>query len=95
MRDYELIFIVHPDLDETAVNELVTKVQGWMTDAGGTVTQVDLWGKRKLAYTIRKQKDGQYVLIRAQLKPETCTVIERNLRLTEPVLRFLLSYVEG
>lgn len=90
MRDYELVFIAHPDLDETALTELVNKVKGWITDGGGTVANVDVWGKRRLAYTIRKQKDGQYVMIRADIKPEFCATLERNLRLAEPVLRYML-----
>ena len=65
MRDYELIYIVHPELDETAVKELTTKIQGWITDAGGSISKLDFWGKRRLAYPIRKQIEGQYVFIRA------------------------------
>ena len=94
MRDYELVFIVHPDLDENAFRELVEKVRGWITDAGGEVTKVDFWGKRKLAYTIRKQKEGQYVLFKTQMAPEFSAQLERNLRFQEPVLRFLITSVE-
>lgn len=93
MRNYELMFIVHPDLDETAMSETVEKVSGWITGSGGTVTKVDLWGKRQLAYPIRKQKDGQYVLIQAQMEPTFGAELERNLRFQEPVMRFLLTKV--
>ena len=91
MRAYELIFIVHPDLDDSAIKELVDRVKGWITDAGGQVAKVDLWGKRKLAYRLRKQSEGQYVLMKTQMAPSFCTQLERNLRLQEPVLRFLLA----
>ena len=94
MRDYELIFIVHPDLDETSLKDVVEKVKGWITEAGGTISKTDFWGKKKLAYAIRKQKEGQYVLIRAQMDPSVGATIERNLRFTEPVLRFLLTVIE-
>mgnify|MGYP001075557614 CR=1 FL=1 len=94
MREYEIVFIVHPDLEETAFNEIVERVQGWITEAGGAITKVDLWGKRKLAYLIRKQKEGQYVLIKAQIDPKACVQIERNLRMLEPVIRFLLTNLE-
>ena len=94
MREYELVFIVHPELDETALKGVVEKVSGWITEAGGIVSKVDLWGKRKLAYSIRKQKEGQYVLIRAQMEPTFGTTLERNLRFLEPVMRFLLTGVE-
>ena len=91
MRAYELVFIVHPDLDDSALKELVDRVKGWITDAGGQVAKVDLWGKRKLAYRLRKQSEGQYVLMKTQLAPLFCIQLERNLRLQEPVLRFLLA----
>jgi small subunit ribosomal protein S6 len=94
MRDYELIFIVHPDLDDTAMNDIVEKVKGWITEAGGTIAKVDLWGKRKMAYAIRKQRDGQYVMIKAQMDPSFGVTLERNLRFSEPVLRFMLSTMD-
>ncbi|MCK4898600.1 MAG: 30S ribosomal protein S6, partial [Anaerolineales bacterium] len=54
MRSYELMFIVHPELDESDFNEVVDKVKGWITDSGGQVDNLDLWGKRRLAYPIQK-----------------------------------------
>jgi small subunit ribosomal protein S6 len=94
MREYELIYIVHPELDETAVKDLTGKVQGWITDAGGSITKVDFWGKRRLAYPIRKQSEGQYVFIRAKMPPALGATLERNLRFTEPVMRFLLTVID-
>lgn len=94
MREYELVFIVHPDLDDPALKEVVEKVSGWITESGGSVLKIDLWGKRKLAYSIRKQKEGQYVLLKTQMEPTFGATLERNLRFLEPVLRFLLVSVE-
>jgi small subunit ribosomal protein S6 len=94
VREYELVFIVHPDLEEAAFNELVERVQGWITDAGGSLTKVDVWGKRKLAYEIKKQHEGQYVLMRAQMNPEFSAELERNFRYLEPVMRFLITSAE-
>ena len=91
MRDYELIFIVHPDLDETAFNDIVERVQGWITEAGGEITKVDLWGQRKLAYPIRKQTEGQYVLIETRMEPTENAELERNLGLLEPIMRYLIA----
>ncbi len=91
MKNYELVFIVHPDLDENAFKELVEKVKGWIVEAGGQVTKIDLWGKRRLAYLIRKQREGQYVLMHASMPASACSGLERNLRFQEPVLRFLLT----
>ena len=94
MREYELVFIVHPDLDDTALKEVIEKVSGWITDAGGSVSKIDLWGKRRMAYAIRKQKEGQYVLLKTQMEPTFGATLERNLRFLEPVMRFLLISVD-
>jgi small subunit ribosomal protein S6 len=94
MRNYEVVFIANPDLDETALNGLVDRVKGWITDGGGTVTKVDLWGKRRLTYIIRKQREGQYVFITAEMAPSFAIEIERNLRLVETVMRFLITVSE-
>jgi len=93
MREYELVFIIHPDLDETATNDIVDRVKGWITEAGGTVDKVDLWGKRKLAYPIRKQNEGQYFLFNIHVAPTFVVELERNLRFLEPIMRFLVTSV--
>jgi len=94
MREYELIFIVHPDLEEAATNEVVERVQGWITEAGGKINKVDHWGKRRLAYPIRKQNEGQYFFLLVEMNPISVADIERSLRLLEPVMRFLITAVE-
>jgi len=94
MREYELVFIVHPDLDDLAFKDIVEKVKSWITEAGGSVSKVDLWGKRKLAYSIRKQREGQYVLLKTQYIPSFGTQLEHNLRFLEPILRFLIVAVD-
>jgi small subunit ribosomal protein S6 len=93
MRNYELVCIVQPDLDETAFNETVERVKGWVTDAGGDISKVDVWGKRKLAYLIRKQREGQYVLFNLSLPAEATNDLERNIRFLEPVMRHMLTAV--
>lgn len=90
MRDYELVFIVHPEMDETAVNGVIDRVKGWITEAGGTIEKVDIWGRRRLAYEIRKQREGTYVLVKSQMPASYTTELERNLRFQESVLRFLV-----
>lgn len=94
MRDYEVVFIVHPDLDENAMKGVIEKVQTWITDSGGSIVKTDNWGKRRLAYVIRKQREGQYVFIQAQMAPTFTNELERNLRFLEPVMRFLITVVE-
>ena len=95
MRNYEVVLIVNPDLDETALNGVVDRVKAWITDSGGSVEKVDLWGKRRMAYLIRKQREGQYVLLTSQFAPSFTSELERNLRFLEPVLRFLITVVES
>lgn len=90
MRDYEVIFIAHPELDETALAGVIEKVKAWVTDAGGTVAKVDLWGKKRMTYMIRKQRDGQYVFMQLNMAPSFSGELERNLRFLEPVMRFLI-----
>jgi small subunit ribosomal protein S6 len=93
MREYELVFIVHPDLDENATNDTVERVKGWITEAGGSIDKEDPWGKRKLAYPIRKQNNGQYFLLTIQVAPSFVTELERNLRFLEPIMRFMVTSV--
>lgn len=88
MRAYELVIIIQPELDETAVKGIIEKVQGWITEAGGSITKIDNWGKRRMAYAINKRRDGQYVLFELQMPPTFSAELERNLRFLEPVMRF-------
>lgn len=94
MRHYEIIYIAHPELDEAAFKELNERVAGWITDAGGTLTKANIWGKKQLAYPIRKKIEGNYVYLEADLNPEICATVERNFNLVESVLRFLITKVE-
>lgn len=91
MRNYEVAFIVHPDLEESAFEEVLDKVKGWISEAGGRVSDVDLWGKRKMAYEIRKQTEGQYVFMQTEMEPESTAELERNLNLQEPIMRFMIT----
>jgi small subunit ribosomal protein S6 len=93
MRNYELVFIIHPDLDENALTAAIDKVKGWIVEAGGSISKVDIWGRRRMAYAIRKQREGQYVLLQAEFNPTFSSELERNLRFLEPVIRFLLVSV--
>jgi small subunit ribosomal protein S6 len=93
MRKYELVCIIQPELDETAFKGVVDRVSGWITEAGGSVDKVDVWGRRRMAYQIRKQREGQYVLLNLTLDPKSTSELERNIRYLEPVLRHMLSAV--
>jgi small subunit ribosomal protein S6 len=94
MHKYELVCIIHPDLDETAFNSAIDKVKGWISDAGGTVDKLDVWGRKRLAYTVRKQREGQYVLLNVSLPPSATAGLDQNLRFLEPVIRYMITSVE-
>lgn len=94
MRKYEITYIVHPDLDADAFKQLNDQVQGWVKDSGGKVEKADVWGKRKLAYPVKKQTEGQYVLLHTDMEPAGCGQLERLFGLQESVLRFLIVAVD-
>lgn len=94
MRQYEVAYIVHPEQDETAFKETVDRIQGLIENGGGKVTKAEIVGKKRLAYEIRKQKEGQYVFLQTEMPPTFCVELERSLRLLEPVMRFMITQVE-
>ena len=93
MRKYELVCLIQPDLDEAAFNGVLDRVKGWVAESGGSVDKVDIWGKRKLAYTIRKHRESNYVLFNLSLETTATAGLEQNLRYTETVLRHMLTLV--
>ena len=93
MNKYELVLIAQPELDENAIIGVNEKIKGWVTEAGGTIDNVDIWGKRRMAYAIRKQREGLYVLTNISMPPAASAVLERNLRLTENIIRFMITVV--
>ena len=95
MRNYEIVFIIHPDLDEASFNDTVTRVKSWITEADGSITKEEIWGKKRMAYAIRKQREGQYVLLNAQLPPAFVSELERNFRITEPIMRYLVISLDN
>ncbi len=94
MRDYEVVYILQPDLEESALKGVMEKISGWITDSGGTVSKVDTWGKKHMAYAIRKQREGYYVLMNVKMAPSYARELERNLQFLEPVMRFLVTTAE-
>ena len=94
MRNYEFTFIIHPDVEDEGITGITEKVSQFITEGGGQVTNADHWGRRRLAYPIQKQKEGYYVLMQIQLDPKSLGELERKLKLTEEVIRYLLVRVE-
>lgn len=95
MRKYETIFILHPSLDEDAVKANVEKFKGVIENGGGTVENVDSWGKRKLAYEINKVGEGHYTLIDFSANTELPKELDRVFRITDGVIRHIIVKKEA
>ena len=95
MRKYETIFILHPSLDEEAVKANIEKFKGVIENGGGTVENVDFWGKRKLAYEIAKVNEGFYTLINFEANTELPKELDRVLRITDGVIRHIVVKQEN
>ncbi|HET9184192.1 MAG TPA: 30S ribosomal protein S6 [Candidatus Angelobacter sp.] len=88
-RSYEVMFIVRPDLLEEDMDKLISTLQNHATSAGAAVQNTEKMGKRRLAYDVKKFQDGQYVLFTLTADGKTIHELERRLRVTEPVLKFI------
>lgn len=94
MRKYETIFVAHPSLDEEAVNALIEKFKGVIEAGKGTVGNVDIWGKRRLAYEINKVNEGTYVLINFESDSELPMELGRIYRITDGIIRHIIVNLE-
>ena len=90
MRKYETIFIQHPSLDEEAVNANIEKFKGIIENGGGTIENVDFWGKRKLAYEIKKVNEGYYTLVNFTANSELPKELDRVFRITDGIIRHII-----
>lgn len=95
MREYESIFVLDPSVDDAQVDVELEKINEVMSKGDGEVTEVQKWGRRKLAYEIRKKKEGIYTLIRFRAGTETLTELERRYHLNESLLRHLTVLYEA
>ncbi len=94
MRNYQMVFIIHPEFDEDQAAGVIDDVKDLISRNDGKVTKVEPWGLRKLAYPIQKQHEGRYVLMELDLEPQKIKEIERVLKLMEPVIRQLIVRLE-
>lgn len=93
-RNYELLFIVSPELTEESLEALLNRVQNYLLEAGAAISEFRNWGTRRLAYTIKGFRDGRYYLARFAMPTSTIKDFERRLLLLEGVLRELIILVE-
>ena len=94
-RDYEMVLILNPELADDKLNASLENFNKLIADMGGTMSEVQQWGKRKLAYPIKKYSEGNYVLTRFQLQPAMSKDLEAKLFISEDVIRHLLVRLDS
>jgi small subunit ribosomal protein S6 len=94
VRSYEIIFILDPALADDGVEAAVVAAKGVLAKAGGEVAEVQKWGKKRLAYDIKKRREGHYVYFRAQAPGKAVAELERHLKIAEPVLKYITVLME-
>ena len=92
--NYEALYILDPALSEEAIAALVAKFKG-VVEANGTVSEIDEWGKRRLAYPINFKNEGYYVLLHMTAAPEFPRELERNLQISDQIMRYLVTRIEA
>ncbi len=90
LRDYELVLIISPEVQDEKFDSIIGNVSQLVTGKGGIISDVEQWGKRRLAYPIKHCEEGSYILSRFKLKPTLCKELEANLQISEEILRHLL-----
>jgi small subunit ribosomal protein S6 len=88
-RTYEIMFIVRPDVEETELDKLIETFSGYVTSGGGEIKSTEKMGRRRLAYTVQKFNDGFYILLIVAAPASLIAEIERRLRVSEPVIKFI------
>lgn len=89
MRKYEVMYIIRTDIEQEAVQSAIEKFQGIISN-GGEITKHDVMGKRRLAYEIDKFRDGVYVLVNFNATPEVVAELERIMKISDEVIRYLI-----
>lgn len=93
-RVYEILFIADPNLGEPEVDALTTTISGFAEKEGGKIQKVEKWGKKRLAYTIKKQREGSYVLLTVEGGAALVAEVERRIRVIDGVLKFITVRVD-
>ncbi len=93
LRLYDVLVIVDPRLTEEEVAQTTGRLQESLTGLGGEVVSVENWGKRRLSFELKKQREGSYVLLQVRAEPPIVREYERQLRLNESLLRFMTTRV--
>lgn len=91
LRDYEIVFILTPEANEGEVNAAIERVSAFITERGGSVSEREIWGLRRLAYPINKFMEGIYVLAKFTLDANDVLALDRSLNTSEDVIRHLVT----
>lgn len=94
MRGYELMYIIRPDLDEEQTNAVIEKYKGLLETQGATVQNVEKWGKRRLAYLVKDQMEGFYVIVTFRSEAPAVAELERVLKISDEVIKYLIIVQE-
>jgi small subunit ribosomal protein S6 len=89
-RDYELGFILNPEVNEEQTSAILTRISQVVTNHDGQIVRVNQWGRRRMAYPIEHHRDGYYIFVDMILTPETVAELDRTLKVSEDVLRHLV-----
>lgn len=95
LQDYELVYIISPEVADESVDSRVDGISQFITGKNGVISDVEKWGKKKLAYPLKQCLEGNYVLTRFQMSPARCKELEANLKISEEILRHLLIKTGG
>ncbi len=90
MKNYEGMLIIRPDLEEEATNAVTTQLTDAITQSNGEIEEAKIWGKRQLAFPVKKFKEGLFYLVHFKAKPEIITKLKREYKLNENILRMLI-----
>jgi small subunit ribosomal protein S6 len=94
MRIYEELFIVRPDATDEEVDPVIEQLRNVITQSGGTIDKAEKWGIRKLAYRVMKQTEGQYILLQFTANADIVKEIERRLRVSDVVMKFITVRID-
>ena len=90
LQDYEMVFIVSPEVTDESLENTVDSVSQFISGKDGVISDMERWGKRKLAYPMERFLEGNYILTRFKISPARCKELEANLEISEEILRHLL-----
>jgi small subunit ribosomal protein S6 len=89
-----MVCIIHPEVEGDDLAAVIENIEGLVKRGDGRVTHIEPWGMRRLAYQIKKVEDGQYVLLKLELEPQSVAAVDRGLQLMEPVIRHLIVSID-